>query len=530
MHWTFNKKMCGTKKSRLVYDGARNRSMTPLGHTYANSVDAPSERLFWALTAQNSLIAIGADVSNAFAEAPPPEAPCYMYIDEFFREWWENHLGRPPIPRGCNVVRIKKAIQGHPESPRLWERYIDRILRDMGFKPTRHEPCLYSARVNGELVLFLRQVDDFSVAANNANTCSSIIRYINSKMSMDVKDLGIIGRFNGVDIFQTKWYIKLTCERYITKMLQHHNWTIQGPLPPNPIPLPSEQEFIRSLENAIPPSNAEEKERLHKEMGFSYRQVIGEFIWPMIKCRPDIAPHVIKLSQHNENPAKEHYQAARQLADYLAATITEGIYYWREQPVHELPEGEMPTTHSDNYQLQTKFDETGKLIGLADSDWAGDSVKRKSMTGIILMLAGGAIAYKAKYQEVIALSTTEAEFIAACDAGKIILFFRSLLEDLGIPQEKATILYEDNNGALMMANAQQPTRRTRHMDIKYFSLLDWVEKDMTILQGISTHDNAADAMTKFLPRQLFYRHRDTYMGKRIPKHILARTSSSVLNK
>ncbi len=148
------------------------------------------------------------------------------------------------------------------------------------------------------------------------------------------------------------------------------------------------------------------------------------------------------------------------------------------------------------------------------------------MTGVIIMLAGGAIAYKAKYQDVIALSTTEAKFVAACDAAKMILFFRSILEDLGIPQEEATVLYEDNNGALMMANAQQLTRRTRHMDIKHFSLLDWVERDMTILHGISTHDNAADAMTKMLPRLLFYRHMDSYLGKRIPKYASFMMTSS----
>jgi hypothetical protein len=64
----------------------------------------------------------------------------------------------------------------------------------------------------------------------------------------------------------------------------------------------------------------------------------------------------------------------------------------------------------------------------------------------------------------------------------------------------------------MMANAQQPTKRTHHLDIKYFSLLDWVEQDILILQDISTHDNAADALTKPLAKQLFYRHTDTLLG------------------
>jgi hypothetical protein len=56
MHWTYTYKFCGTKKARMVCDGARNRSATTLGHTYANSLDAPSERLFWALVANEILL------------------------------------------------------------------------------------------------------------------------------------------------------------------------------------------------------------------------------------------------------------------------------------------------------------------------------------------------------------------------------------------------------------------------------------------------------------------------------------------
>ena len=150
--------------------------------------------------------------------------------------------------------------------------------------------------------------------------------------------------------------------------------------------------------------------------------------------------------------------------------------------------------------------------------WATDTKKRHSVTGIVIMLAGGAIAYKSKFQEVIALSSTEAEFVAACDAAKMILFSRSILEDLGIPQDQATVLFEDNNGTLMMANAQQPTKGTRHIDIKYFSILDWVQRDLLTLTRIDTHGNSADAMTKLLSKTLFYRHFDTYMGRRIPEY------------
>jgi hypothetical protein len=107
-------------------------------------------------------VAIGADVSNAFAEAPAPKAPLYLYIDDAFRDWWTHHLGKPPISANCNVVRVHNAIQGHPESPRLWEKHIDKILRQLGLTPTTHEPCLYSGIFNGAKVLFVCQVDDFA--------------------------------------------------------------------------------------------------------------------------------------------------------------------------------------------------------------------------------------------------------------------------------------------------------------------------------------------------------------------------------
>jgi hypothetical protein len=118
MLWTYFLKLCGTRKSRMVCNGnPRQKGTVTLGHTYANALDAASERLFWSIVADEGLIAIGANVTNAFAEAPPPKAPLYLYINEAFREWWTEHLGNPPIPIECNVVRVNNAIQGHPESP-----------------------------------------------------------------------------------------------------------------------------------------------------------------------------------------------------------------------------------------------------------------------------------------------------------------------------------------------------------------------------------------------------------------------------
>lgn len=105
-----------------------------LAETYAACVEHPAQRLYWAITASESLVSLGCDVANAFAEAPPPTYPFYMEVDNQFREWWENCMNRPPIPKGY-VIPINKALQGHPEAPRLWHQHIHRILtKEEGFE------------------------------------------------------------------------------------------------------------------------------------------------------------------------------------------------------------------------------------------------------------------------------------------------------------------------------------------------------------------------------------------------------------
>ena len=146
------------------------------------------------------------------------------------------------------------------------------------------------------------------------------------------------------------------------------------------------------------------------------------------------------------------------------------------------------------------------------------------MTGITGRLAGGTISYKTKFQDIIGLSSTEAKIIAVCNAGKNCLYIRSILEDLGIPQEQATIIYEDNKAAIAMANSGRPTKRTKHVDTRYFALQSWVEQDLVLLKSIPTSDNSSDAMTKNTAHILFNRHMDFILGKQVPTYATINTT------
>ena len=122
--WTYYviKELDKRKKARCTCDGSpRSGQVRVLDHTYANCIDQTSSRIFYALAAAENLIVYGADVSIAFAEAPPPKQGFYIRPDKAFREWWFHKFGEE-IPHGF-VIPVLSAIQGHPESPRLWETW-----------------------------------------------------------------------------------------------------------------------------------------------------------------------------------------------------------------------------------------------------------------------------------------------------------------------------------------------------------------------------------------------------------------------
>jgi hypothetical protein len=164
--WTYNIKAIDEhKKARCICNGSsRSDSIKVLDEVYANCVDQTSSRLFYAVAATENLLVFGSDVCNAFAKAPPPKQRFFIRPDCAFNKWWVQHKKRPPIPPG-HVIPVLSAMQGHPESPGLWEKHANAILRELGLTPTMHEPCLYSGMIDDKRIIFKRQVNDFAITA-----------------------------------------------------------------------------------------------------------------------------------------------------------------------------------------------------------------------------------------------------------------------------------------------------------------------------------------------------------------------------
>ena len=141
-----------------------------------------------------------------------------------------------------------------------------------------------------------------------------------------------------------------------------------------------------------------------------------------------------------------------------------------------------------------------KLVGYTDSDMGGDADSRKSVSGFLMTFAGGAVSWQSKLQKCVALSTTEAEYIAITEGCKEALWMRKFLEELGLQQEKY-VVYSDSQSAIHLSKNSTFHSRSKHIDVRYHWIRDVLETKQLHLEKVHTSENGSDMMTKALPKE-----------------------------
>ena len=251
-----------------------------------------------------------------------------------------------------------------------------------------------------------------------------------------------------------------------------------------------------NLEQAVGPADAALRLILQKELKFSYWQAICELFFAAT-CSPGILYTIIKLSEYNNKPARLHYLSVKRVLKYLRDTLNDGLHYWRQDIHNKLLHVTAPKIPLDTHIVELPDSNPRHPHGYVDSDWADDTKHRRSISGLCFCFAGAPIVYHSHFQPAVSKSSTEAEFIAANEAGNLSLYLRLMLNDLDIPQDSEIALYEDNTTEIAMANPQCPTCRTSHMNIKHCVRLDWVVTDQLLLLTFSSHDNPFRRINKF---------------------------------
>ncbi|CAG7821978.1 unnamed protein product, partial [Allacma fusca] len=206
--------------------------------------------------------------------------------------------------------------------------------------------------------------------------------------------------------------------------------------------------------------------------GLPYRQLVGSLIF-LAKCtRPDISFAVSKLSQFLNSYDKDHWKAAKQVLRYLKGTSNLGIRY---NPGRTL-----------------------KLTGYSDSDYAGDKTERKSTSGQVFFLGKQLISWTSRKQPCVAMSSTEAEYIALASAAREAIWLRRFLNELGYHQDQPTTIFVDNQSTIKLAKNPELHSRTKHIDVRYHYTRTLVEAGEIQVEYTPTTSQKADGLTKAL--------------------------------
>jgi hypothetical protein len=315
--------------------------------------------------------------------------------------------------------------------------------------------------------------DDFLHYTN----CSSLYQEFQTqfRQTFDVKT-GSVGVYlgNRIQANPSQFSVEVNQSEYISELLQRFNMSTC-----TPVGTPLVSRLSASPDSPL----------LSDTDHALYRNMVGSMLYLACWSRPDIAFAVSELSRFVSKPSQVHFAAAKQKLRYLKGTKDIGLKYTKPH------------------------DRLHTLWGFVDSDWAGCPDSRRSTSGFVLMLNGAAIAWKSKRQSVVALSTAEAEFIAASSMIQEVIYARRLLDNLGFPQSGPTVVYEDNATCIKWAGgAVGGSDRAKHIDLREHFVHEAQANNTDRLEPIKGTANVADLLTKPLLKTPFVNLRKHLMG------------------
>ena len=282
-HWQFQLKHTGDRRSRNCCDGSK--CAAPELHAVTSSYSSFVNK------------GNGGDIKDDFSHDPSPDVPSYMQIDNANSEWWTQRYNKETTL--SHVLSVLGCLQGHPKNGKIYERHINQILssKELNFKATVHDCCIYQITYKGHKIRFLRQVDDFALATHNESIYKDIYSSFGGKLQLPCKTdppfmyFGLINDYNGVDVNQKIECIEITDINYIDRVVTSHgrNDTVKSLNPDKPLAPMSEDSvskvFVTThsiIEGSAAHKNLEE--RLSSAIAINL--VICFFVY--VTCCPDI--------------------------------------------------------------------------------------------------------------------------------------------------------------------------------------------------------------------------------------------------
>ncbi|KAJ9525163.1 hypothetical protein QJQ45_020718 [Haematococcus lacustris] len=430
-------------KARLVAKGFYQQSGVDVGDVYAPVSKHTTLRTLLAKAAAENMEIHQLDFETAFLNGQlQPGEVIYVQQPEGFEEGSIN-----------TVCRLQKALYGLRQAPRAWHARLSEELLSMGFKASEADPALFTLQLSTGMVYLLVYVDDCLLCTQQGDTAG--LAYVKKQLSsaFKLKDLGEARWFLGMQLTRDRaeGTIKLDQHKFVQELVTAYS---KSAAHSKPLPMAPAVKLVR------------EGEALDTTL-HHYSALVGSLLYLTCCTRPDIAFAVGALARHMSAPTKQHWSAACSVLCYLKGTADQGLL----------------------------FGGVSGLQGYSDADYAGDKDTARSTTGYLFTLNGGAISWSSRLQPTVAMSTAEAEYMAASSAAKEALWLRKLMRDLQL-DASCVHLGCDNQAAIQLLHNPMATSRAKHIDVHHHFVRERISRGEVAFHYCHTSSMLADILTK----------------------------------
>jgi hypothetical protein len=449
----FPKKRILKYKARLVAKGFSQIPGQDYFDTYAPVAQLVGIRILMTLCVNLSLTFFQLDIGNAFINTDLKEE-IYLKLPEGLKQY-------DPVSGIELVMRLLKTLYGLKQAPKEWYETIAQYLIEFGFNQSEVDPCMMVFKRDNVICYICLYVDDIPGGCNCPLLQAELLEFLQKRFV--VTNSGV-HQLLGMGMSRVGDVIELDNNRHIQDLLKKFdmlNCKVQR--------MALSTDFI--IDNVDSPVTEENKSKMN---GCPYQSLLGALLWISRCSRPDISLAICILSRFSNNPSMRHYEALKGVLSYLKGTQDYRLRFSKVE----------------------NFDISQSLISFSDSDWAADRIDRKSTSGFCISLFGCPISWGCQKQKIVALSTTEAEYIAMSWLVKELIYVRNLLNSIHIKQKKPSVMYFDNTGAGFLSKNPTTGPLSKHIDVKYHHIRDCINKGLIEPIKVNTKGMLADIFTK----------------------------------
>ncbi|KAI7962344.1 hypothetical protein MJO28_000438 [Puccinia striiformis f. sp. tritici] len=421
-------------RARYVAKGFNQRIGQDCNETCALTASLVTLRILISMANKYNYATATFDVSSAYLYSPIEEE-VYVQPPVEIRPEWKG-----------KIMRLKKAMYGTKQAARCWWQFFKQKMEKVGFVASELEQSVYIYRRGVEFVIIWLHVDDGFVIGSGKELLMSLKEAMEKELK--IKWSNGYKRLVGINIKKDGDTIDLDQEKLAVQIVNDYKRPIvtrRSTLPDEPLEI-----------NPYDPVGSTD-----------YRSMVGSLMYLAGGTRPDMSYAVNLLARYSSNPSKRHWEALDFLIGYLKRSTRTKLVF-----------------KGNSNQLDLWL----------DANWGGEH--ERSTSGYVIKYLGDSVAWGAKRQTVVALSTCASEYIALSDSSQVLAGVTILLEELQhtLPMN----IYCDNETVILVANDNVSKKKMRYLLRAFYFINDFVRENKIKIQWTSTHSQQADIFTKKL--------------------------------